>query len=106
MIGNFGKFKVAAILLFLIALAFYTVQFFISEDRSNNISRLGISFLSGDYRVTYTGYNGDKIWFVKDGKVTSVPGKGYYFFWVSDPKSGNKQYVQVPMTNTYIEEVN
>ena len=106
MMGNIGKFKITAILVICIGVAFYTIRVFISEDRSNNISRLGVSFLSGNYKVTYAGYSGDKVWFVKSGKVTSVPDKGYYFFWVSDSKSDNKKYVQVPINDTYIEEIN
>jgi hypothetical protein len=40
---------------------------------------------------------------VLDGKVTSEPGKGYYYFWAT--KEGNKFYVQTPIGRTYIEEL-
>lgn len=106
MMANIGKLKIAAILIVCIGVAFYTIRIFISEDRVNNINRLGVSFLSGDYKVTYAGYSGDKTWVVTNGKVTSDPAKGYYFFWVSDLKTNNKKYIQVPMANTYIEEIN
>ena len=75
------------------------------EDRVNQISRLGVSYLDGDYRVTYTSYSGDKTWFVRNSKVTSEPAKGYYFFWTHDSKTNTKRYVQVPIANTYIEEI-
>ncbi|MFT6386923.1 MAG: hypothetical protein ACJAUP_000292 [Cellvibrionaceae bacterium] len=106
MMKNISKLKIAAILIVCIGVTFYVVRAFISEDRANKISRLGVSYLSGDYRVTYTGFSGDKIWVIQNGKVTSDPAKGYYFFWVRDLKNNNKKYVQVPIANTYIEEIN
>ena len=40
---------------------------------------------------------------VQDGKVTSEPEKGYYYFWVVE--QGKKRYVQTPIARTYIEEI-
>jgi hypothetical protein len=44
-----------------------------------------------------------KQWTVHDAKVTSEPGKGYYYFWVEE--NGKKLYVQTPIERTYIEEI-
>lgn len=74
-----------------------------SEEQQNKISRLGVSWLEGDYRVTYADGNHVKSWIVRDGKVTSEPAKGYYYFWVIN--NGKKQYVQTPVARTYIEEI-
>lgn len=74
-----------------------------SEEQQNKISRLGVTWLEGDYRVTYADGNHVKSWLVKDGKVTTEPAKGYYFFWAT--VDGEKRYVQTPIARTYIEEV-
>ncbi len=74
-----------------------------SEDQQNKLSRVGVSWLDGDYRVTYADGQHVKSWEVRDGKVTSDPQKGYYYFWaVID---GKKAYVQTPIERTYIEEM-
>ena len=75
-----------------------------SEEQQNKLSRLGVTWLEGNYRVTYDVGNHVKIWDVIDGKVTSEPGKGYYFFWTR--VDGKKRYVQTPIERTYIEEIN
>lgn len=75
-----------------------------SQEQQNKISRLGVSWLEGNYRVTYADGQHVKSWIVRDGKVTSEPGKGYYYFWVRDDR-GQKRYVQTPIGRTYIEEI-
>ncbi len=75
-----------------------------SEEQQNKISRLGVTWLEGNYRVTYADGQHAKSWIVRDGKVTSEPGKGYYYFWVRDDK-GKRRYVQTPIGRTYIEEI-
>lgn len=74
-----------------------------SEEQQNRLSRLGVSWLEGDYRVTYADGSHVKSWVVRDSKVTSEPQKGYYFFWVME--NGQKLYVQTPIARTYIEEL-
>lgn len=74
-----------------------------SEEQQNKISRLGVTWLEGDYRVTYADGEHVKSWLVKDGKVTTEPGKGYYYFWAT--VNGEKRYVQTPIERSYIEEV-
>ena len=74
-----------------------------SEEQQNKISRLGVSWLEGNYKVTYADGNHVKSWIIRDGKVTSEPDKGYYYFWVTN--NGKKQYVQTPIGRSYIEEI-
>ena len=74
-----------------------------SEDQQNKLSRVGVSWLDGDYRVTYASGEHVKSWEVRDGKVTSDPQKGYYYFWAMI--DGKKAYVQTPIGRTYIEEM-
>ena len=74
-----------------------------SEEQQNKLSRLGVSWLEGDYRVTYADGSHVKSWVVKDGKVTSEPQKGYYFFWAE--VDGKNIYVQTPIARSYIEEM-
>ncbi len=74
-----------------------------SEDQQNKISRVGVSWLDGDYRVTYADGQQMKSWEVRDGKVTSDSQKGYYYFWAEI--DGKKAYVQTPIERTYIEEM-
>jgi len=75
-----------------------------SEEQQNKIGRLGVTWLEGDYKVTYAEGNHIKSWMVKDGKVTTEPSKGYYYFWAT--VNNEKIYVQTPIVRTYIEEVN
>jgi hypothetical protein len=72
-----------------------------SEEQQNKLSRLGVTWLEGDYRVTYADGSHVKSWVVEDGKVTSEPQKGYYYFWAN--VDGKKVYVQTPIERTYIE---
>ena len=75
-----------------------------SEEQQNKLSRIGVTWLEGNYRVTYADGQHVKSWIVRDGKVTSEPGKGYYYFWTRDA-GGSKRYVQTPIARTYIEEI-
>ncbi|MEJ2048166.1 MAG: hypothetical protein P8X92_10285 [Dehalococcoidia bacterium] len=74
-----------------------------SEEQQNKISRLGVTWLEGDYRVTYAAGSHVKSWEVVSGKVTTEPAKGYYYFWAT--VNGKKIYVQTPIARTYIEEI-
>ena len=75
-----------------------------SEEQQNRLSRLGVTWLEGDYRVTYADGSHVKSWVIMDGKVTSEPAKGYYYFWATD--KNKKYYVQTPIARSYIEEIN
>lgn len=74
-----------------------------SEEQQNKISRLGVTWLEGDYKVTFAEGSHLKSWVVKDGKVTTEPAKGYYYFWTE--VDGKNMYVQTPIARTYIEEI-
>ena len=74
-----------------------------SEEQQNKLSRLGVTWLEGNYKVTYAAGSHVKSWQVIDSKVTSEPGKGYYYFWAQ--VDGKKRYVQTPIERTYIEEI-
>ena len=74
-----------------------------SEEQQNKLSRLGVTWLEGNYRVTFVEGSHVKSWQVLDGKVTSEPAKGYYYFWIEE--NGKKLYVQTPIARSYIEEI-
>lgn len=74
-----------------------------TQEQQNKVSRLGVTWLEGDYRVTYADGSHVKSWVVRSGKVTSEPAKGYYYFWATE--QGKKFYVQTPIGRTYIEEI-
>lgn len=74
-----------------------------TEEQQNRLSRIGVTWLEGDYRVTFAEGNHLKSWEVRDSKVTSEPAKGYYYFWTKI--DGKKAYVQTPIDRTYIEEI-
>ena len=74
-----------------------------TQEQQNKISRLGITFLEGDYKITYADGSHVKSWIVRGGKVTSEPAKGYYYFWTK--VDGKKRYVQTPIGRSYIEEL-
>ena len=74
-----------------------------TEEQQNRLTRLGVTWLEGNYRVTYADGDHVKIWEVRDGKVTSEPEKGYYFFWVE--KGDERYYVQTPIARSYIEDI-
>ena len=74
-----------------------------SEEQQNKLSRLGVTWLEGNYRVTYADGSHVKSWIIKNGKVTSEPQKGYYYFWTK--VDGKDRYVQTPIARSYIEEI-
>ncbi|MCF6230136.1 MAG: hypothetical protein L3J62_04975 [Gammaproteobacteria bacterium] len=74
-----------------------------SEEQQNKLSRLGVTWLEGNYKVTFASGDHQKSWIVDDGKVTSEPQKGYYYFWALE--NGKKIYVQTPIERSYIEEL-
>lgn len=74
-----------------------------TEEQQNRLSRLGVTWLEGDYRITYADGEHVKSWIVRDSKVTSEPEKGYYYFWTE--VNGKSRYVQTPIVRTYIEEI-
>lgn len=74
-----------------------------SEEQQNKLSRLGVTWLEGNYKVTYAVGEHVKSWEVINGKVTSESAKGYYYFWTH--VNGKKRYVQTPIERTYIEEI-
>lgn len=74
-----------------------------SEEQQNRISRIGVSWLEGNYKVTYADGTHVKSWTIKNSKVTSESAKGYYYFWAIE--DGQKRYVQTPIARTYIEEI-
>ncbi len=74
-----------------------------SEEQQNKLSRLGVTWLEGDYKVSYADGVHVKSWIVKNSKVTAEPAKGYYYFWAQI--DGKRRYVQTPIARTYIEEI-
>ena len=70
-----------------------------TQDQQNQLSRKVVEVLDGNYLITYANGTTAKTWRIDNGKVTSSD-KGYYYFW--DDK---KHYVQVPIVNTFIEEI-
>ena len=74
-----------------------------SEEQQNKVSRLGVTWLEGDYRVTFASGDHQKSWLIENGKVTSEPEKGYYYFWAVE--NGKKIYIQTPIERCYIEEL-
>jgi len=74
-----------------------------SEEQQNKLSRLGVTWLEGNYKVTFTEGTHMKTWIIKDGKVTTEPAKGYYYFWTN--VDGKNRYVQTPIARSYIEEI-
>lgn len=75
-----------------------------TQEQQNKIGRLGVTWLEGNYRVTYADGSHVKSWEIINGKVTSEPTKGYYYFW-SENESGKKYYVQTPIARSYLEEL-
>jgi len=76
-----------------------------SEEQQNKLSRLGVTWLEGNYKVTFVEGSHVKVWNIVDSKVTNDPQKGYYYFWAQD-ENEKKFYVQTPIIRTYIEETN
>ena len=92
------------IIITILLLGFGWFKFFGSQEAQNRWARASVTYLEGDYDVTYTDMNNVKIWKVRNGKVTSEPAKGYYFFWVKG-SNGKMKYIQTPINRTYIEEI-
>ena len=46
-----------------------------TEEQQNRLNRLGVTWLEGNYRVTYADGSHVKSWVVRDSKVTSEPQK-------------------------------
>lgn len=92
--------KLTGIILLSLAVLFLAAC---SQEQQNQISRLGVSWLEGDYKVTFVEGSHMKSWTVLDGKVTSEAAKGYYYFWAIE--DGKKVYIQTPIQRTYIEEI-
>ena len=92
--------------LILIAIVAFTIILLsgCSEEQQNKLSRLGVTWLEGDYKVTFVEGSHMKTWTIFDSKVTSEPQKGYYYFWAKN-EAGKKYYVQTPIMRTYIEEI-
>lgn len=70
-------------------------------DRINNASRTMDTMLGGDFDVYIAGH--PQVYHVKNGKVTSVPEKGYYVFYPM--VDGRKTMVQSPIHATTIVKV-
>ena len=87
---------------YLLLFSLFTLLSACTEDQQNNISRVGVTWLDGDYKVTYAEGGHVKEWTILDGKVTTEADKGYYYFWARS--GGKKIYVQTPIERTYIEE--
>ena len=82
----------------------YVANYFLWGDNINRISRMGVSYLDGNYTVTYHAYSGDKVWVIDNGKITTEADKGYYFFWATVEGSSKKAYVQIPIEATSIQQ--
>lgn len=87
----------------LLVLCCFLVVAACTEEQQNRLSRLEVTWLEGDYTVTYADGEHVKSWTVIDSKVTADAEKGYYYFWARDGKK--KYYVQTPIARTYIEEI-
>lgn len=70
-----------------------------TQDQQNQLSRKVVELLDGNYLVTYANGSTTKSWTITNGKVTTSD-KGYYYFW-----DNKKHYVQTPIENTFIEEI-
>ncbi len=67
-------------------------------DKINNASRTMDTMLGGDYDVFIQGH--ETVYHVKNGKVTSVPEKGYYVYYPTI--NGEELMVQSPINITTI----
>lgn len=90
--------KIGGVLVILLVVALFALP----EEWANRISRTGVTFMEGNYRVTYAVDGHVRQWTVR-GKVTSEPEKGYYYFW--EEVNGERLYRQSPIARTYIEEL-
>lgn len=92
-----------SVIINVLLIIFVTVLAGCSEEQQNKLSRLGVTWLEGDYKVTYADGAHVKSWIVRGGKVTTEPAKGYYYFWAN--VNGKSMYVQTPIGRSYIEEI-
>lgn len=83
---------------FTIIAAMLTILALFGCDRINNASRTMDTMLGGDYDVYIQGH--PVVYRVNNGKVTSVPEKGYYVFYPTI--DGEKRMVQSPIHATTI----
>jgi hypothetical protein len=74
-----------------------------SEEQQNKLGRLGVTWLEGNYRITFAAEGHVKSWELRGGKVATEAAKGYYYFWAT--VDGKTRYVQTPIERTYIEEI-
>lgn len=74
-------------------------------DKINNANRAMDTMLGGDYKVYVIGHK--KIYLVDNGKVTSVPDKGYYVFYatVQGELKSKTRLVQTPIATSVIEKI-
>jgi hypothetical protein len=89
--------------IFFLLVVFVSVLTGCTEEQQNKISRLGVTWLEGNYKVTYADGSHVKSWIVREGKVTTEPDKGYYYFWAI--VNGKSMYIQTPINRSYIEEI-
>ncbi len=71
-------------------------------DKINNVNRSLDTMLGGDFDVYIQGQ--PEIYHVKNGKITSVPEKGYYVFYPLI--NGEERLVQSPIQATTIIKTN
>ncbi|MBF0470087.1 MAG: hypothetical protein HQL48_01800 [Gammaproteobacteria bacterium] len=76
-----------------------------TEEQQNRISRVGITWMEGDYTITFAEGSHLQQWNVYGGKVTAEPEKGYYYFWAKKDRDSKKFYVQTPISRSYIVEM-
>ena len=72
--------------------------FIVGCDKVNNASRTFDTMLGGDFKVYVQGI--EEPFIVNNGKVTSVPEKGYYVFYPTI--EGKERLVQSPIQITTI----
>ena len=70
-------------------------------DKINNASRTMDTMLGGNYEVHVGGCGAP--YYVEDGKITSVPEKGYYIFYPLI--NGKETLVQSPINSTTIIKI-
>ena len=75
--------------------------FLLGCDKVNNASRTLDTMLGGDFKVYVQGI--EEPFIVDNGKVTSVPEKGYYVFYPTI--DGKERLVQSPIHSTTIIEI-
>jgi len=80
---------------------FITVICLVGCDKINTMNRTMDTMLGGDYDVYIQGHK--DVYHVKNGKVTSVPDKGYYIFYPII--NGKETMVQSPIQITTIVSV-